>query len=106
MHISNYQGQVVSSEKILKLVAQQQEQITQQQEQIAKLQALVETLQAEIRRLKKLPPKPDIKPNTKPGQDESKDDSGSDDDTPSGNSEKPKVSKPNEKTPKLHQYPH
>ena len=43
--------------------------ITQQQEQIIQLNALVEALEAEIRRLKKLPAKPDIKPNTKPPDD-------------------------------------
>ena len=91
MHLSNSQVHALSPAKILKLVAQQQEQITQQQEQItqqqeqivqqqeqiAKLQALVETLQAEIRRLKKLPKKPDIKPNKKPKQGESEYNSGS-----------------------------
>ena len=106
MHLSNSQEHALSPEKILKLVAQQQEQIVQQQEQIATLQALVETLQAEIRRLKKLPPKPDIKPNKKPKQGESGDNSGSGDDKqPSGNSERPKVNKPNEKTPKHRQQP-
>ncbi len=37
-----------------------------QQEQITQLKEVVEALEAEIRRLKKLPPKPDIKPITKP----------------------------------------
>ena len=63
MDLSTYQEYALSSETILKLVAQ---------EQVTKLQALVKTLQAEIRRLKKLSPKPDIKPNKKPKQDESK----------------------------------
>lgn len=34
------------------------------------MQELIEALEAEIRRLKKLPPKPDIKPNTKPPDDD------------------------------------
>ncbi len=37
--------------------------ITQQQEQIIQLKEQIEALEAEIRRLKKLPEKPDIKPN-------------------------------------------
>ena len=70
-------------EKLLRFVTQQQEQITRQQEQIIQLQGQVEALEAEICRLKKLPPKPDIKPNTKPpgegtgaGQPEGNDDNG------------------------------
>ncbi len=62
----------LQQELITKLQAQhtqQQKQITQQQEQIVQLQEKVEALEAEIRRLKKLPPKPDIKPNTKPPDD-------------------------------------
>ena len=53
-------------EKLLEFITQQQEQIAQQQEQIVQLQRQVEVLEAEIRRLKKLPAKPDIKPNTAP----------------------------------------
>ncbi|USE38326.1 hypothetical protein [Endozoicomonas sp. SCSIO W0465] len=44
--------------------------ITQQQEQIIQLKEQVELLEAEIRRLKKLPAKPDIKPSTKPPDDD------------------------------------
>ncbi|MGI2030245.1 IS66 family transposase [Endozoicomonas acroporae] len=51
------------------LIARLQAQGVQQQEQITQLQEKVEVLEAEIRRLKKLPPKPDIKPNTKPPDD-------------------------------------
>ena len=51
------------------LIAKQQAQGVQQQEQITQLQKKGETLEAEIRRLKKLPPKPDIKPNTRPPDD-------------------------------------
>ncbi len=42
-------------EHILKFITQLQEQLIQQKE-------LIETLEAEIRRLKNLPAKPDIKP--------------------------------------------
>ena len=66
-----------------------------QQEQITQLQEKVEVPEAEIRRLKKLPPKPDIKPNTRPPDDS--DDSPGDpqaiDQTPDG-VPKHKVSKP------------
>ena len=51
------------------LIAKLQAQGVQQQEQITQLQEKVEALEAEIRRLKKLPPKPDIKPNSKPPAD-------------------------------------
>ncbi len=106
MQLPPHQEQVYSPEKLLKLIAQQQEQITQQQEQIVKLQALVEVLQAEIRRLKNLPPKPDIKPNTKPKDDDDKKDTDSDDDdNPQGSVGKRKVQKPDERTRKNHQQP-
>ncbi|USE38988.1 transposase [Endozoicomonas sp. SCSIO W0465] len=85
--------------------------ITQQQEQIIQLKEQIELLEAEIRRLKKLPAKPDIKPNTKPPDD----DTGSPDGDPSapeGNdgaspdtSSKQKVKKPNEKTRKQRKQP-
>ncbi|MBO9495030.1 transposase [Thalassotalea sp. G20_0] len=52
-----------------KLIARLQAQSVQQQEQITQLQEKVEVLEAETRRLKKLPPKPDIKPDTKPPDD-------------------------------------
>ncbi|MBO9484589.1 hypothetical protein [Salinisphaera sp. G21_0] len=51
------------------LIARLQAQSVQQQEQITQLQEKVEVLEADIRRLKKLPPKPDIKPDTKPPDD-------------------------------------
>ena len=51
------------------LIAKLQAQDVQQQEQITQLQEKVEVPEAEIRRLKKLPPKPDIKPNTRPPDD-------------------------------------
>ena len=51
------------------LIAKLQVQDVQQQEQIAQLQEKVEALEAEIRRLKKLSSKPDIKPNTRPSDD-------------------------------------
>ena len=106
MRLSTNQEQVYSPAKLLNLVAQQQEQISQQQGQIAKLQALVEALQAEIRRLKKLPPKPDIKPNTKPKDDDKKGDNGSDDDNePPDNLGTRKVEKPGERTRKSRQPP-
>ena len=85
--------------------------ITQQQEQIIQLNALVEALEAEIRRLKKLPAKPDIKPNTKPPDDdpESHDDEESaTENNDGGNSDashKRKVKKPNEKTRKQRKQP-
>ncbi|USE38339.1 hypothetical protein [Endozoicomonas sp. SCSIO W0465] len=60
--------------------------ITQQQEQIIQLKEQVELLEAEIRRLKKLPTKPDIKPSTKPP-----------DGTSSDTLLKQEVKKPNEK---------
>ncbi|MBO9494944.1 hypothetical protein J7438_12740 [Thalassotalea sp. G20_0] len=91
--------QQLQPEDLLRFIAQQQEQIIQLKEQI-------ELLEAEIRRLKKLPAKPDIKPNTKPPDD----DSGSSDGAPSApdgddgaspeTSSKQKVKKPNEKTRK------
>ncbi|MGB0360811.1 MAG: IS66 family transposase, partial [Endozoicomonas sp.] len=106
MQLPTNQEQEYSPAKLLNLVTQQQEQITQQQEQIAKLQALVEALQAEIRRLKKLPPKPDIKPNTKPKDDGEEDDNGSDDNNePPDNSGKRKVKKPGERTRKNRRQP-
>lgn len=85
--------------------------ITQQQEQIIQLKEQIELLEAEIRRLKKLPARPDIKPNTKPPDD----DTGSPDGDPSapeGNdgaspdtSSKQKVKKPNERTRKQRKQP-
>lgn len=85
--------------------------ITQQQEQIIQLKEQIKLLEAEIRRLKKLPAKPDIKPNTKPPDD----DAGSPDGDPSapeGNdgaspdtTSKQKVKKPNEKTRKQRKQP-
>ncbi|USE38322.1 hypothetical protein [Endozoicomonas sp. SCSIO W0465] len=44
--------------------------ITQQQEPIIQLKEQVKLLEAEMRRLKKLPAKPDIKPSTKPPDDD------------------------------------
>ncbi len=96
----------LQQELITKLQAQhtqQQKQITQQQEQIVQLQEKVEALEAEIRRLKKLPPKPDIKPNTKPPDDS--DDSPGDppaadqiDEADPDGVPKHKVGKPDERT--------
>ena len=87
-------------EKLLRFVTQQHEKITRQQEQIFLQQGQVEAFEAEIHRIKKLPPKPDIKPNTKPpgegtgtGQPEGNDDNGPDFDPP-----KRKVNKPDERT--------
>ena len=51
------------------LIAKLQAQDAQQQEQITQLQEKVEVPEAEIRCLKKLPPKPDIKPNTRSPDD-------------------------------------
>lgn len=90
--------------KLLGFIAQQQEQITQQQEQIVLLKEHIETLEAEIRQLKKLPPKPNIKPNTKPSDEDdssSPDDSGAnsqENDSAEDNDWKRKVKKPNEST--------
>ena len=85
--------------------------ITQQQEQIIQLKEQIELLEAEIRRLKKLPVKPDIKPNTKPPDDDT-DSSDGGPSTPEGddgaspeNSSKHKVKKPNEKTRKQRKQP-
>lgn len=106
MELSTHQESVYSPEKLLKCITQQQELITQQKEKIVKFQALVETLQAEIRRLKNLPAKPDIKPNTKPKDDEDKKDTDSDDDgNPQGSPEKRKIKKPDERTRKNRQKP-
>ncbi len=84
-------------------ITQQQEQITQQQEQIALLKEHIEALEAEIRQLKKLPPKPDIKPNTKPSDDEASggidfDTSTQEDGSTEDGDRKRKVSKPDERT--------
>ena len=85
------------------LIARLEAQSVQQQEQITQLQEKVEALEAEIRRLKNLPPKPDIKPNTKPPDDS--DDSPGDppaadqsDETDPEGVPKRKVSKPDERT--------
>lgn len=85
--------------------------ITQQQEQIIQLKEQIELLEAEIRRLKKLPAKPDIKPNTKP-PDDATDSSDGGPSTPEGDdgaspetSSKQKVKKPNEKTRKQRKQP-
>ena len=85
--------------------------ITQQQEQIIQLKEQIELLEAEIRRLKKLPAKPDIKPNTKPPDDDT-DSSDGGPSTPEGDdgaspetSSKQKVKKPNEKTGKQRKQP-
>ena len=85
--------------------------ITQQQEQIIQLKEQIELLEAEIRRLKKLPAKPDIKPNTKPPDDDTGSPDG-DPSTPEGNdgacpdtSSKQTVKKPNEKTRKQRNQP-
>ena len=51
------------------LIAKLQAQDVQQQEQITQLQEQVEVPEADIRRLRKLPPKPDIKPNTRSPDD-------------------------------------
>ena len=78
-------------------------QSVQLQEQIIQLQEKAEALEAEIRRLKKLPPKPDIKPNTKP-PDDSDDSPGDPPATDQGDEADPddvprhKVSKPDERT--------
>ncbi|MGI9278895.1 MAG: hypothetical protein ACR2PX_04595, partial [Endozoicomonas sp.] len=77
--------------------------ITQQQEQIALLKEHIEALEAEIRQLKKLPPKPDIKPNTKPSDDEASggidfDTSTQEDGSTEDGDRKRKVSKPDERT--------
>ena len=84
----------------------QQELTTELQEQITQLKEIVEVLEAEIRRLKKLPPKPNIKPNTKPPDDSDdspgappatdQDDEGDEADPDSV--PKHKVSKPDEST--------
>ena len=80
-------------EKLLKF-------ITQQQEQIIQLQGQIEALEAEVRRLKKLPPKPDIKPNTEPPDDGTgTEQPAAEDDSPNPDtSRKRKVNKPDEKT--------
>lgn len=82
--------------------------ITQQQEQIIQLQAQVEALEAEVRRLKKLPPKPDIKPNTEPPDDGTGAEQPAvenDDSTNPDTSRKRKVNKPDEKTRKQRNQP-
>ena len=97
--------QQLQPEHLLKFIAQLQEQLIQQKE-------LIETLEAEIRRLKNLPAKPDIKPNKKPSDDEGSEnpegkdlattDSGKPD---SDASQKRKVEKPNERTRKQRKQP-
>ncbi len=92
-------------EHLLKFITQLQEQLIQQKE-------LIETLEAEIRRLKNLPAKPDIKPNKKPSDDEGSEnpegkdlaptDSGKPD---SDASQKRKFEKPNERTRKQRKQP-
>ena len=96
--------QQLQPEDLLRFITRQQEQITQFKEQI-------EALEAEIRRLKKLPAKPDIKPNNKPPDDDT-DSSDADPSAPAGNdgaspdtSSKKKVKKPNEKTRKQRKQP-
>ena len=72
---------------------------------------MIETLEAEIRRLKKLPTKPDIKPNTKPTDDDpgssEDEESGAEnnDEINSGFPQKSKVKKPNENTRKQRKQP-
>ncbi|WP_067518354.1 IS66 family transposase [Endozoicomonas ascidiicola] len=92
------------------LISKLQEQHVQQQELITQLQGKVGALEAEIRRLKKLPPKPDIKPNSKPTDDS--DDSSDDPPATDQNDEadpdsvpKRKVSKPDERTRKQRKQP-
>ena len=98
-------------ENLLRFITQQQDQITQQQEQIIQLKELVEALEAEIRRLKKLPAKPDIKPNTRPPDDTPESSEGEqsaiedDDKGDPDTSQKHKVKKPNEKTRKQRKQP-
>ena len=72
------------TKKLIKLVAQQQDQIVQLKEHNVQQQEYIKALKAEILRLKKLSPKPDIKPNTKPSDDHSGNDS---ENQPSGDSE-------------------
>ena len=85
--------------------------ITQQQKQIMQLTVLVEALEADIRRLKKLPEKTDIKPNTKSPDDapgNSEDEESATENNDEGNSDasqKRKVKKPNEKTRKQRKPP-
>ena len=85
--------------------------ISQQQEQIIQLKELIEALEAEIRRLKKLPAKPDIKPNTKlpdddPGSSEGEESvTENNDEGNSDSSLKRKVKKPNENTRKQRKQP-
>ena len=86
--------------------------ITQLQEQNAQLKEQIEQLEAEIRRLKKLPAKPDIKPNTKPsgnGEDGSDGEQpvpeGNDDGDSDSSPKKRKVKKPNENTRKQRKQP-
>jgi len=97
------QENALQQELIDKLQAQHEVQITQQQEQITQLKEKIEALEAEIRRLKRLPPKPDIKPNSKPPDDS--DDSSGDppvadqsDEADPNSVPKHKVSKPDETT--------
>ena len=85
------------------LIAKLEAQSVQQQEQITQLQEEVESFKAEIRRLKKLPPKPEIKSNTRP-PDDSDDSPGDPQATDQGDEVDPdgvpkhKVSKPDEST--------
>ena len=89
------------------LAARLQAQDFQQRGQMTQLQEKVEVLEAEVRRLKKLPPKPDIKPNTKAPDDP--DDSPGDplavaqtDEADPDGVPKRKVSKPDESTRNPH----
>ncbi len=104
--------QLALPEKLLEFITQQQEQIAQQQEQIVQLQRQVEVLEAEIRRLKKLPAKPDIQPNTAPHDDAAESSEGNeqsaveDNDTAEPDATLTRqVNKPDEKTRKQRKQP-
>jgi len=77
------------------VIAQQQAVIAQQQEQILLLKEKVEVLGAEVRRLKKLPPKPKITSNLPKDGDDDNPDSSSHKDDPAGDSGEAERDPPN-----------
>ena len=71
---------------LISIIEQQQAVIAQQQEEILLLKEKVEVLETEVRRLKKLPPKPKITSNLPKDEDDDTPDSSSHKDDPAGGS--------------------
>jgi len=91
---------------LVSIIEQQQQTTELQQQEILLLKEKVETLEAEVRRLKKLPPKPKIKSNLPKDDDGSSDEDSNDNsgDDADGNSDdtKQKQPKPRKDQKKLH----